>query len=233
MQQLELFKSPVPTPLYKAGDWVKTKRKPAVAAWIKRGEIFRVNAVHPIDGSIQFWNPYINQWDFLYPDEVKTCPTPTDVETVVENVPAVETVVENVPAVETVVENLSTVETVVENVPAVETVVENLSTVESVVENLSTVESVVENVEASSSGWIDFHYKVRINGKQHSVRHHQDKCTGPYYTYRWLEGKKQRARYVPNKKMGKVYRAINMGQPTTEILKIISSPDKLKTILKK
>ncbi|MCC3464377.1 MAG: hypothetical protein EAZ60_05155, partial [Oscillatoriales cyanobacterium] len=97
---------------YKAGDWVKTKRKPAIAAWVKRGEIFKVNAVHPIDGSIQFWNPHINQWDFLYPEEVKPCPTPADIEVVVENLKpplTVETVVENLKpplTVETVVENL-------------------------------------------------------------------------------------------------------------------------------
>jgi hypothetical protein len=191
VQQLELFAQPPPTPQYKTGDWVKTKRKPTVAAWIKRGEVFKVNAVHPIDGSIQFWNPHINQWDFLYPDEVKACPAPTNVESVVEN----------------------------------------LLTVESVVENLLTVESVVENL-STASGWIDFHYKIRIDGKQHSTRRKQDKSTGPYYIYRWLEGKRQRAKYVPAKKMGEVYIAIGMNKPVAEILKIISSPNRLDAILK-
>ena len=189
MQQLELFAQPTPTPQYKTGDWVKTKRKPAIAAHVKRGEIFKVNAVHPIDGSIQFWNPHINQWDFLYPDEVKPCPTPTSVETVVENLVAVETVVENL--------------------------------------DLNRRDS-----GYNSNGWIDFHYKIRTGGKQHSVRHEQNKCTGPYYTYRWLEGKKQRGKYVPSKKMGEVYRAIAIGQPISEILKIISEPSRLETILK-
>ena len=68
--------------LYKAGDWVKLRRKPAIAAWVKRGEIFKVNAVHPIDGSIRFWNPHINQWDFLYPDEVKLAPAPPEIDSV-------------------------------------------------------------------------------------------------------------------------------------------------------
>jgi len=234
VQQLELFAQPPPTPQYKTGDWVKTKRKPTVAAWIKRDEVFKVNAVHPIDGSIQFWNPHINQWDFLYPDEVKACPAPTIVESVVENLKSISTV-------ESVVENLSTVESVVENlksISTVESVVENLesiSTVESVVENLesiSTVESVVENL-STASGWIDFHYKIRIDGKQHSTRRRQDKSTGPYYIYRWLEGKKQRAKYVPSKKMGEVYIAIGMNKPVAEILKIISSPNRLDAILKK
>jgi hypothetical protein len=191
MQQLELFPQPTPVPQYKAGDWIKTKRKPAVAAWVKRSEIFKINAVHPINGSIQFWNPHINQWDFLYPDEIKPCPTPTDAEPVVENL----------------------------KLPL---------TVEPVVENLERRDS-----GYNSNGWIDFHYKVRVDGKQHSVRHQQNKCTGPYYTYRWLEGKKQRAKYVGRKKFGEVYRAIALGQPVNEILKIISSPSKLDTILKK
>jgi hypothetical protein len=204
VQQLELFPQPTPTPQYKAGDWVKTKRKPAIAAWIKRGEIFKVNAVHPIDGSCQFWNPHTNEWDFLYPDEIKLHPTPTDVEPVVENL-----------------ETSLTVETVVENL-------ETPLTVEPVVENLERKDS-----GYNSNGWLDFHYKVRLDGKQHSVRHRQDKCTGPYYTYRWLEGKKQRAKYVSRGKFGEVYRAIGMGQPVNEILKIISSPSKLDTILKK
>jgi len=129
-----------------------------------------------------------------YPPEVKACPAPTNVESVVEN----------------------------------------LSTVESVVENLSTVESVVENVESitTASGWIDFHYKMRIDGKQHSTRRKQDKSTGPYYIYRWLEGKRQRAKYVPAKKMGAVWIAIGMNKPVAEILKIISSPNRLDKILK-
>jgi len=63
---------------YKAGDWVKLRRKPAVAAGVKRGEIYKINAVHPIDGSMQFWNPFTNQWDFLYPDEVRLSPPPAD-----------------------------------------------------------------------------------------------------------------------------------------------------------
>ncbi len=70
-QQLELFSEPATGNIYRPGDWVKTKRKPAIAAHIKRGECFKVNAVHPKNGSVRIWNPHINQWDFLYPDEIK------------------------------------------------------------------------------------------------------------------------------------------------------------------
>jgi hypothetical protein len=50
---------------------VKVRKKPAFAAWVKRGEIFQINQVHPINGSLKFWNHHIKQWDFLYPEEVK------------------------------------------------------------------------------------------------------------------------------------------------------------------
>ncbi|MEG5018271.1 MULTISPECIES: hypothetical protein [unclassified Microcoleus] len=67
---------------YKPGDWVKLRRKPAIAAWVKRGEIYKVNRVHPIDGSLEFWNPFTNEWDFLYPDEVKLAIAPPEIDSV-------------------------------------------------------------------------------------------------------------------------------------------------------
>jgi hypothetical protein len=78
--QLSLFDtSPTVGTLYKAGDWVKLRRKPSgAAAWVKRGEVFRIDTVHPVDGSLRFWNPHINQWGFLYPDEVSLVPAPDD-----------------------------------------------------------------------------------------------------------------------------------------------------------
>ena len=66
--------------IYKAGDWVKVLKKPAIAASVKKGQIFRINTVHPVDGSLGFWNPQTSQWDFLYPDEVKLAPAPPAVE---------------------------------------------------------------------------------------------------------------------------------------------------------
>ncbi|MEZ2275438.1 MAG: hypothetical protein ACBR12_00960 [Microcoleus sp.] len=250
--QLKLFSEPATGNLYKAGDWIKVRKKPTIAAWVKRGEIFQINAVSPKDGSIRFWNPYIDQWDFLYPDEIKLTVEPVVEESSKLNVESVVENLESPSTVESVVENLespSIVESVVENLESpsiVESVVENLespSIVESVVENLespSTVEYVVENLDNrrdsgyNSNGWIDYHYKIRINGKQISTRQKKEgKCTGPYYTYRWLENKKQRAKYLPSKKYGEVYQAIAMGEPVNKILEIISNPSKLETILKK
>src|SRR4028118_2031245 len=71
-RQLSLFNTNAATGnVYRAGDWVKVQKKPAFAAWVKRGEVFQTNQVHPIDGSLKFWNPHIKEWDFLYPEEVK------------------------------------------------------------------------------------------------------------------------------------------------------------------
>jgi hypothetical protein len=66
--------------IYKTGDWVKVLKKPAIAASVKKGQIFRINTVHPVDGSLRFWNPQTSQWDFLYPDEVKLALAPPAVE---------------------------------------------------------------------------------------------------------------------------------------------------------
>jgi hypothetical protein len=78
--QLSLFAtSPAVGTLYKAGDWVKLRKKPSsAAAWVKRGEVFRIESVHPVDGSMRFWNPHMNEWGFLYPEEVSLVPAPND-----------------------------------------------------------------------------------------------------------------------------------------------------------
>jgi len=202
---------------YKAGDWVKVRRKPAVAAWVKRGEIFQISQVHPRNGSLKFWNPHINQWDFLYPEEVKLT-----VEPVVGEIPelTVEPVVGEAPEL--------TVESVVGEIPEL--------TVESVVGEIPelTVESVVGEVRTpknywncdkgySSNGWLESHYKIRVHGRQRSIKCPEIRCTGPYYSYRWMEGKRQRAKYCPASKCPAVRKALSVGQPVNEILKIISS----------
>ena len=249
--QLSLFNTNTATGnLYRAGDWVKVRRKPAIAAWVKRGEVFQINQVHPIDGSLKFWNPHIKQWDFLYPEEVKLTIEPVVGETSelrVEPVVGetselrVEPVVGEAPEL--------TVEPVVGEAPelTVEPVVGEASelTVESVVGEASelTVESVVGEapeltvepvvgeapeltvepvVGEGSNGWLESHYKIRVNGRQRSIKCPEIRCNGPYYSYRWMEGKRQRAKYCPTSKCPAVQKALAMGQPTSEILKIIS-----------
>jgi hypothetical protein len=144
--QLSLFNTSAATGhVYRAGDWVKVRKKPAFAAWVKRGEVFQINQIHPIDGSLKFWNPHIKEWDFLYPEEVKLT-----VEPVVGEVPEL--------TVEPVVGEASelTVEPVVGEVPelTVEPVVGEASelTVESVVGEIPelTVEPVVGSPRVNS-----------------------------------------------------------------------------------
>src|SRR4028118_153608 len=168
-RQLSLFNTNAATGnVYRAGDWVKVQKKPAFAAWVKRGEVFQTNQVHPIDGSLKFWNPHIKEWDFLYPEEVKL-------------------------TVEPVVGEASELN--------VEPVVGETSelTVEPVVGEASelTVEPVVGE---TSNGWLESHYKIRVNGRQRSIKCPEIRCNGPYYSYRWMEGKRQRAKYCPTSK---------------------------------
>ena len=237
--QLSLFNTNTATGnLYRAGDWVKIRKKPATAAWVKRGEVFQINQVHPIDGSLKFWNPHIKQWDFLYPEEVKLTVEPVvgeasklTVEPVVGEASklTVEPVVGEASklTVETVVGEASdlTVESVVGKASklTVEPVVGEFpeSIVEPVVGEASelTVEPVVGE---TSNGWLESHYKIRINRKQRSIKCLEIGCTGPYYSYRWMEGKKQRAKYCPASKCPAVRKALSLGQPVNEILKIIS-----------
>ena len=225
-RQLSLFNTNTAGNVYRAGDWVKVRRKPAIAAWVKRGEVFQINQVHPIDGSLKFWNPHINQWDFLYPEEIKLTIEPVvgeasglTVEPVVGEASGltVEPVVGEIPEL--------TVEAVVGETPelTVESVVGEASklTVESVVGEASklTVEPVVGE---ASNGWLESHYKIRVNGRQRSIKCPEIRCNGPYYSYRWMEGKRQRAKYCPTSKCPAVQKALAIGQPTSEILKIIS-----------
>ena len=199
--QLSLFNTNTATGnVYRAGDWVKVQKKPAIAAWVKRGEVFQINQVHPIDGSLKFWNPHIKEWDFLYPEEVKLT-----VEPVVGESPK--------SIVESVVGEASklTVESVVGEASklTVESVVGEASklTVEPVVGEASklTVEPVVGK---ASNGWLESHYKIRVNGRQRSIKCPEIRCNGPYYSYRWMEGKRQRAKYCPTSKCPAVRRAL-------------------------
>src|SRR4028119_842186 len=114
--QLSLFdtSTEVVRSYYQTGDWVQLKRKSKNAAYIKKGDIVQVETVHPVNGSIKFWNEHTQRYDFLYPEEIKLA-----VEPVVEEIPelTVESVVGEIPELnaESVVENSAVAESVVEN----------------------------------------------------------------------------------------------------------------------
>jgi hypothetical protein len=57
ISQLSLFDtSAVLKPTYKIGDRVKLRKKPIATSYVKKDDIVEIVAVHPIDGSIKFWN---------------------------------------------------------------------------------------------------------------------------------------------------------------------------------
>jgi hypothetical protein len=79
MQQLALFDTTsVTIPSIKPGDWVKLRRKSSSAAYWKKGEIVRVESVHPQSGSARFWNERAETWGYLHPDDIYRVPPPLD-----------------------------------------------------------------------------------------------------------------------------------------------------------
>ena len=69
--QLSLFDTTaVIKPLYKVGDRVKIRKKPLAASYVKKGDIVEINAIHPLNGSIKFWNERSECWEFIHPDEI-------------------------------------------------------------------------------------------------------------------------------------------------------------------
>jgi len=63
---------------YKPGDWVKITKVPKIAKHVKCGHIYKIHSVYPVDGRLEFWNPFSSQWDFLFPGEVRLALAPTD-----------------------------------------------------------------------------------------------------------------------------------------------------------
>ena len=61
---------------YKPGDWVKIRKVPAIAKHVKCGHTYKIYAVEPSNGLLEFWNPFASQWDYLYPEEVKLALAP-------------------------------------------------------------------------------------------------------------------------------------------------------------
>jgi len=68
---------------YKIGDRVKLRRKPIAASYVKKGSIVKIAAIHPLNGSIKFWNERSESWEFIYPDEIGSV-VPPDSPTLVE-----------------------------------------------------------------------------------------------------------------------------------------------------
>jgi hypothetical protein len=77
--QLSLFDTAsVIQPAYKIGDLVEIRKKPIAASYVKKGDVVEIAAVHPLNGSIKFWNERSERWEFLHPDEIGSIVPPAD-----------------------------------------------------------------------------------------------------------------------------------------------------------
>jgi len=85
-QQLSLFDTAtVVKPPYKVGDLVKIRKRPIAASYVKKGDIVEITAVHPLNGSIKFWNERSEREEFLHPDEIGSIVPPGNDDSVSTN----------------------------------------------------------------------------------------------------------------------------------------------------
>jgi hypothetical protein len=87
---------------YKVGDLVKLRKKPLAASYVKKGDIIEVAAIHPLDGSIKFWNERSESWEFVQPEEISRVVdsvTPVEFAVTESNSPANDSVTPVEPAV--------------------------------------------------------------------------------------------------------------------------------------
>jgi len=78
-QQLSLLDTAtVVKPTYKVGDLVKIRKRPIGASYVKKGDVVEIVTVHPLNGSIKFWNDRSERWEFLHPDEIGSIVSPDD-----------------------------------------------------------------------------------------------------------------------------------------------------------
>jgi hypothetical protein len=77
--QLSLFAaSTAVETVYQVGDRVKLKRKTPAAAFLKKGDIIQIAAIHPASGSCKFWNERTESWGYVEPDEFILLPPEID-----------------------------------------------------------------------------------------------------------------------------------------------------------
>jgi len=73
ISQLSLFDTAAAIkPTYKVGDLVRLRKKPMAASYVKKGDFVVVDAIHPVDGSVKFWNERSERWEFLQHDEISS-----------------------------------------------------------------------------------------------------------------------------------------------------------------
>ncbi len=71
--QLSLFDTAAAIkPAYQVGDLVRLRKKPMAASYVKKGDFVVVDAIHPVDGSVKFWNERSERWEFIQQDEISS-----------------------------------------------------------------------------------------------------------------------------------------------------------------
>jgi hypothetical protein len=72
-QQLSLFDTATAVKrTYEIGDLVKLRKKPMAASYVKKGDFVVIDAIHPVDGSVRFWNERSERWEFIQQDEISS-----------------------------------------------------------------------------------------------------------------------------------------------------------------
>jgi len=70
-------------------------------------------------------------------------------------------------------------------------------------------------------GWIQKSYRLRLDGRQLTLRHWQPGANGPYYCYRYKAGNKTAGVYFRRDRYPEILAAIESGKSVVEILKIL------------
>ncbi|WP_293335122.1 hypothetical protein [Microcoleus sp. CAWBG58] len=144
--QLALFEnSPAVGTLYRVGDLVKVKRKTPQAPGLKKGDVVKIETIHPLDGSCKFWSDVTESWGYLYPGEFALLPR-NKIDSVSESIALVELDTESNPPDDSVSESIALVELDTESNPPDDSVSESIALVELDTESNSPDDSVSESI---------------------------------------------------------------------------------------
>lgn len=86
----------------------------------------------------------------------------------------------------------------------------------------SSLKNVTKTKEKrEQTGWIQKSYRTRVNGKQVTLPRWQPGATGPYYCYRYKEGKRTPGVYLKGDRYSEVLAAIDADKSVVEILRML------------
>jgi hypothetical protein len=128
--QLALFEnSPAVGTLYRVGDLLRLKRKTPHAAGLAKGDIVRIEGIHPLDGSCKFWNELTESWGYLYPGEFALLP-PSKIDSVSQSIAPAEVDTESNPPDDSVSQSIAPAEVDTESNPPDDSVSQSIAPAE-------------------------------------------------------------------------------------------------------